>query len=69
VACALVASAYACVCPQLSWRAPPSTAVDILLYLDLATTNVFCVFIIKLTFNSVRNDYLLSYILTHITES
>jgi hypothetical protein len=44
VACTLVASAYMCVCPQLTWPAPPSTAVDILLYLDLPTIRVLCVF-------------------------
>jgi hypothetical protein len=33
-----------CVCPQLTWPAPPSTAVDILLYLDLPTIRVLCVF-------------------------
>jgi hypothetical protein len=35
VACILVASAYVCMCPQLTLSAPLSTAVDILLYLDI----------------------------------
>jgi hypothetical protein len=67
----LVASAYICVCPQLTWPAPPSTAVDILLYLDLPTIRVLCVYhiiilSILINFNSVVNEYLLSLHIAHV---
>jgi hypothetical protein len=44
-----------CVCPQLTWPAPPSTAVDILLYLDLATTTMFCVLFIIINLQRLEN--------------
>jgi hypothetical protein len=46
VACTLVASAYVCVYVPSADMVWTYLAVDILLYLDISTTNMFVVFII-----------------------
>jgi hypothetical protein len=66
VACALVASACSVyVCPQLTWPAPPSTAGNILLYLEISAIHVLCILLYYYylsNFNTVVNEYLISYI-------